>query len=176
MGLRSTVLVYFTEMAEDAKHLVEGSESSRVSDADGTASETRAGVAGLLRVSVVAAAEVINARVEDDTATNDRASAAEAEVTVGDVEDDGAVLVGNNVAEVTGMADLVLGSTVGLVEGVVVAAGGEAALTRDVAELVDVETVGGGGLEAGDLKVSNWLGVLMKPCCAQPVLALGFVT
>lgn len=92
--------------------------------------------------------------MEDDAAAEDGARTAQAQLAVGDVEDDGAVLARDNVAEVTGVADLVLGRAVGLVEGVVVTAGGEAALARDVAELVDVESVGGRGLEASDLSVS----------------------
>lgn len=103
--------------------------------------------------------------MEDDTTANDRARATQTELAVGDVENDSTVRVGNDVAEVTGVANLVLGSTVGLVERVVVSTGGETALARDVAELVDVETVGRGGLKTGDLKVSIWLGVLMISSC-----------
>lgn len=129
-------------MERRASRLVEGSESGRVSDADGTAGEARAGVAGLLRVGVVAATEVVDTGVKNDATADDRTRTAQAQLAVGDVKDDSAVLVGNDVAQVSGVADLVLGSAVGLVERVVVAAGGEAALARDVTKLVNVETVG----------------------------------
>lgn len=152
-GITVYLSFYFTDKA--GMHLVHGEEGGRVAKADDTAGKTRASVASLLRVSVVAAAEVVDASVEDDTAAQDRAGAAEAELAVGDVEDDGAVLVGDDVAEVSGVADLVLGRAVGLVVGVEVAAGSEAALARDVAELVNVETVGRRRLEARNLTVST---------------------
>lgn len=121
--------------------LAQSGEGGRVANGNGAAGETRAGVASLLRVGVVAATEVVDARVEDDTAADDGARSAQAQLAVSDVEDDCAVVVGNDVAQVSDVADLVLRSAVGAVERVVVTSSGETARSRDISELVDVETV-----------------------------------
>lgn len=114
---------------------------------------TRGAVASVpsrLRVGEPAEAEVVLAVVHDDTAAQDRAAATEGDDAVGEVDGGGAVLAGLDVAEVADVAVPLGRRGVLAVEGVVVPAGGGAAVGEDVAEGVDVEAVLAGG-EAGDL-------------------------
>lgn len=134
---------------------VHGGERGGVCDADGAAGETRASVAGDLRVRVVAPAEVVDARVEHDSTTKDRAGSAEVELPVVDVELHSAVPVGDYVAQVAGMTDLVVGPSMSLISEVEVSPGCKAAFSRDVAINVYMKAVGRIGLQTRNLFVSK---------------------
>src|SRR5579885_315731 len=85
---------------------------------DGAAGDAGAGVAGGL------ALQVVLVRVDDDRVADDRVRAGDGQLVVGQLEVAVALVVGLDVAEVAGVAGLVLGAAVAvlLAAGVVVAA------------------------------------------------------
>src|SRR5262245_38457076 len=125
-----------------------------VPDGDHTAADAAARVAGGLGLLVVGLG------VHDQPAAEDRVLAVQRNQLVGEVEDRRAARIGLDVAQVADVPLVSLTPAVRLVLGVEVAAGGQAVLARQVAELVDVEAVQS-GRQAGDFALDCYLVALL---------------
>ena len=89
-----------------------------VGDANNTASETSASVTSLLRLLVTALAQVVSSSMNDNSATNDALGANQLDQLVRSAALGVTLAIGLEVTQVTDVALLVLGGTVGLVVGV----------------------------------------------------------
>src|SRR5262249_44798717 len=122
-------------------HCLAGASGSNISmrlghrsaDADDATADAVAGVAGRLRL------EVVRVGVDDQPAANDRVLASEADDAVLHVDRGNAILVGDEVAEIAGMALLIVRSAVRHAGRIEMPAG--ALRIRAIAELVNVEAV-----------------------------------
>ena len=128
-------------------------------DTNDTASRARAGVTGLLALLVATLAKVVSASVDNDGAAEDALGADQLDELVGDGALGVALAIGLEVAQVTNVALVVLGGTVGLAVRVEVRAGGSAAVGV-VTKGVDVHTTLSVGIVAGDVPGDGGVGTL----------------
>jgi len=110
---------------------------SLISNANNSTSGASTSVTSLERLLMATLAQVIRTSVDNDSAAQDRVGANQLYKAVLEFAFGEALAIGLDVAQVTNVPDLILGSTVGLAVGVEVRASGSAAVGV-VAELVDV--------------------------------------
>lgn len=121
-----------------------------VGDTNDTASRTASSVTSLLGLLVATLAKVVSAGVDDNGAANDALGANQLDQLIGDGSLSIALAVSLEVAQVTDVALLVAGGTVGLVVGVEVGSSRCAAVCV-VAEGVNVHATLSVGIVAGNV-------------------------
>lgn len=119
-------------------------------DTDDTAGKTGTCIASLQGLLVAALAEIVSTGVDDHTSTNDGVRAEEGDDLVGNVNHSDTAAVRLDVTEVTNVPLGGSGTTVVLVEGVVMGTGRSTAVGV-VSKLVDVEASLGVSVEVLDL-------------------------
>lgn len=95
-------------------------KQARTYDAAG---HTTASIASLVRVGVIGASEIVFGRVQDNRATDDAASAEQGDDRVGVRRRHDAILVGDDIAQVTDVTNGILTSSMFQFVGIVMAAG-----------------------------------------------------